>query len=205
MTKIESFDKRRAENRDKALAQKRAYKIEHKAELALRRKIKRTIDPEGVTAKDREYYALHADRMRLARREGHSKNKDVENTISREYYLKNSLKVRAQVKQSRLDRGEEFQVENKARRRKALLKTYGLSMDEYESMNRTQRGVCAICGGINKSIRRLHVDHDHATKKVRGLLCSKCNVALGLLKDDAGLVMKAYQYLCKNRVLEFNI
>ena len=47
-----------------------------------------------------------------------------------------------------------------------------------------QGGGCAACGGVNLSGRRLAVDHDHATGRVRALLCDSCNVALGLLAED---------------------
>lgn len=61
----------------------------------------------------------------------------------------------------------------KPTRRKAL----GLSLDDYEALLKAQGGGCAICGAAPKT-RRLHVDHDHKTGKVRGLLCFKCNRAL---------------------------
>jgi len=50
----------------------------------------------------------------------------------------------------------------------------GLTLDDYERLLATQGGVCAICERPPKK-RRLHVDHDHATGKVRGLLCFTCN------------------------------
>lgn len=46
-------------------------------------------------------------------------------------------------------------------------------------------------------MRIVHVDHNHTTKKFRGLLCFACNVALGNLKDDPQRVLKLYQYLTK--------
>lgn len=54
---------------------------------------------------------------------------------------------------------------------------YGLSRDQYDAMI---AGGCSVCG----SHERLHVDHNHATGAVRGILCSPCNVALGYLRDD---------------------
>ena len=55
-----------------------------------------------------------------------------------------------------------------------------------------QANGCAICGNSDK---RLHVDHDHATGKVRGLLCMECNVSLGKFKDSPELLRKAIVYL----------
>ena len=62
---------------------------------------------------------------------------------------------------------------------KAHLKyKYNITVDEYDSMFEEQNGVCKVCG-LPEINRRLAVDHDHKTNKVRGLLCSSCNVQLG--------------------------
>jgi hypothetical protein len=54
-----------------------------------------------------------------------------------------------------------------------------------------QDGVCAIC----REAPAEHVDHDHATNRVRGLLCFNCNGALGQFRDRADLMLKAATYL----------
>jgi hypothetical protein len=59
----------------------------------------------------------------------------------------------------------------------ALKRKYGLSMDEYDRMLAAQDGHCALCPNTPKT-RRLHVDHDHRTGKVRALLCMRCNRSL---------------------------
>jgi hypothetical protein len=75
-----------------------------------------------------------------------------------------------------------------------LMRHYGLSSDDYDALFSSQQGKCAICNGDNGG-RRLHTDHDHETGKVRGLLCSNCNTAIGLLGDDIELLNKAVLYL----------
>lgn len=69
---------------------------------------------------------------------------------------------------------------------------YGLSIQEYEQMVADQDGRCLIC---RSQPDRLVVDHDHQTGRVRGLLCSPCNLALGCLRDNADAARAAAQYL----------
>lgn len=87
---------------------------------------------------------------------------------------------------------------------KHLQKKFGLSLDTYKSMVAMQGGCCAICLEPpthtefgNKKKTRLHVDHNHDTGVIRGLLCHGCNIALGMLKDDPIRVLKAYEYLTR--------
>lgn len=65
-----------------------------------------------------------------------------------------------------------------------LLREYGLTPEDYEAMLAAQNGGCAICGGPNTRrqrgvVDRMHIDHDHSTGRVRGLLCNNCNLVLG--------------------------
>lgn len=85
------------------------------------------------------------------------------------------------------------------------LKQYNLTLEEYDSMFKSQQGLCAICQNaetqLNPSgeIKRLCVDHCHTTGQVRELLCTKCNKALGGFRDDPSLLLKAMEYLQKKR------
>ena len=80
--------------------------------------------------------------------------------------------------------------------RSDLKKRYNLSLEKYRSILARQGGVCAICGEQERAgWRRLSVDHDHETMKVRGLLCRRCNSSIGLLKDNPELLKRAIQYL----------
>lgn len=80
-----------------------------------------------------------------------------------------------------------------------MKKTYGLGFDEYNATLEAQGGVCAICNAAppNHRKKRLSIDHCHTTGRVRGLLCDPCNRALGLLKDNPDLMLKAISYLAR--------
>lgn len=73
---------------------------------------------------------------------------------------------------------------------------YNLSPADYEALQVTQAGLCAICGGKNRD-RALCVDHDHTTGKIRGLLCTNCNQGLGRFKDSYEILIVATAYLKK--------
>jgi hypothetical protein len=86
--------------------------------------------------------------------------------------------------------------ERKASERNAyLLRKYGLSLDDYECMLEAQGGVCAICGEARPEERTLHVDHDHVTGAIRGLLCIRCNNAIGNFREEYELFLRAAEYL----------
>jgi len=78
------------------------------------------------------------------------------------------------------------------RRDRYYRSTYGISLDDVESMKADQGGACAIC---RKAPRRWVVDHCHETGKVRGLLCDTCNRTLGLLDDNHETLIAAAMYL----------
>jgi hypothetical protein len=84
---------------------------------------------------------------------------------------------------------------SEAKRHTAWLKRYGLSKEEYEIMFKKQNGLCLICKKQCSSGQNLSVDHCHRTGKVRGLLCKKCNTALGMLEDNIQYFETAILYL----------
>ncbi len=70
---------------------------------------------------------------------------------------------------------------------------YGIGADDYDALLAAQGGKCAICGERDKG--RLCVDHHHGSGRVRGLLCTPCNQAIGHLRDDAERARKLVAYL----------
>ena len=83
-----------------------------------------------------------------------------------------------------------------------LMRTYGLTIEDYNNLSDTQLGVCGICGNTQNEgskKKNLCVDHCHTTGQIRGLLCDSCNRAIGLLKDDIELLKNAISYLEKHK------
>lgn len=81
-----------------------------------------------------------------------------------------------------------------AKRDSHLRKQYGLSLAALADLIAGQGGVCAICGD-DLTDRTPHVDHDHATGLVRGVLCPPCNMGLGSFRDDPDRMLAALFYL----------
>ena len=77
------------------------------------------------------------------------------------------------------------------------LQQLGITEDEYLGLLEIQGGQCAICKADQPWSRSTtwHVDHDHITGEVRGLLCSRCNRGLGYFRDDPALLNRAIDYL----------
>lgn len=85
-------------------------------------------------------------------------------------------------------------------RNSQLKANYGITLETYKIMERTQGGVCAICGKLNSNGRALSVDHDHSTGDVRQLLCNPCNVALGNIRDNPIIARKMAEYLERHTI-----
>lgn len=100
----------------------------------------------------------------------------------------------------RKDPRPDAQVRERAR----TLRLYGLTQDDWDALVRKQRNRCAICktdkpGGRGE---RWHVDHDHLTGQVRGLLCHRCNMGIGFFLDDPEVIKAAASYVTKHRQME---
>ncbi len=78
-----------------------------------------------------------------------------------------------------------------------LKRKYGITLTEFNKMLDEQDRCCAICGATEPGgkWKNFHVDHDHETRKVRGLLCNSCNVTLGAVKEDIHTLKSMIQYL----------
>jgi hypothetical protein len=113
---------------------------------------------------------------------------------SSEYRKKNPEKVKAITRSWYENNKEKSRTKNWKNR---LSSDYGLSVEDYEGILEAQDYACLLCGKVNRNGARLSVDHDHKTGDIRGLLCTRCNSALGQLYDDYLLVQRAAEYLIR--------
>lgn len=132
--------------------------------------------------------------MRAWRARNKEKNAEYQKEYNKEYRKKNVEKLNANNKKWREENKEQDAlVMLKAR----LKRKYNLSIDEYKTLIESQNNSCKVCGAHAKNNLKgkLYIDHCHTTGKVRGLLCMKCNSALGLLNDDKELIQNLLDYL----------
>lgn len=131
-------------------------------------------------------------------REYHAKNKAKKNAYAREYYAKNPEKMKEQrrnyhlnnqdsIKAYRENNKDSTRVRDKARWRKLQIEKYGLNPAEFPDIL-----ACEVCA---ETEGRIAFDHNHETGIYRGLLCTRCNVALGMSKDNPELLEKMAKYL----------
>ena len=80
---------------------------------------------------------------------------------------------------------------------------FGITPEDYDRLHESQNGLCAVChrpesAVLHGKVKRLAIDHDHETGAIRGLLCTRCNTALGLLQDDLDNIAALWAYLAKS-------
>lgn len=156
-------------------------------------------NPEKMKAQRERYRDRHTDRIKEARdaRIGVATCKCGRGPVhSRAGYCKDCQRERNATPNA------------KAARRRLMLGRYGVTPEDYDAMLAAQGGACAIClkpedrrGWRSGEIMSMPVDHDHATGAVRGLLCSKCNKAVGLFGDDPVRMRAAADYVSALRVV----
>ena len=132
------------------------------------------------------------------------KMKQKRREYSKKYYEKNKevckerTKNHASCKTAREKYRNKPEIKEKTRNNR-LTQNYGMTNQDYEQMLELQNFCCAGCSTHqNELTKKLHVDHDHKTGIVRGLLCGNCNRALGLIKDKLETLTKLHQYLEKS-------
>lgn len=131
--------------------------------------------PERVKARWHKWYAVNKDKRNATRRAGLERTPRQPKTLS-------------EKRQIAID--------------KSRLAKYGVSPELYKALHGHQHGLCAVCqkpevakSAFGPETRELCVDHNHTTQQVRALLCSKCNMAIGLIGEDILILRAMIQYL----------
>lgn len=94
------------------------------------------------------------------------------------------------------DRNHNSPVWNSKQRDYKYKSNYGITIDDYNAMFEEQQGCCAICQKHQSEFKKsLHVDHNHKTGQIRGLLCHNCNLAIGRLQDNPVIISRALEYV----------
>lgn len=133
----------------------------------------------------------YKDKILKINRNYHDLNKDRRNKEKNEKYHKDGEHVREKSRKWREDHPIEMVNQQ-------LLIKYGIDINKYNEILAIQEGACAICqNSENGRYKRLSVDHDHKTMRIRGLLCHKCNRGIGLFMDSVLIINAAIGYLNK--------
>lgn len=128
-----------------------------------------------------------------------SKTKEQNKATVAAWRARNPEKAKEQTQSSYWNtRDVRLPGKRKSNRKSHLKKVYGLTPEAYDKMLASQNGRCAICKDLPGK-KALAVDHDHASGKIRALLCTRCNTGLGGFKDDIYLLRQAMIYVSKHR------
>lgn len=157
----------------------------------------------------REYHrawrAANRDKQKEYKRRWEAKNPEMVKAAQRRKYERNAEKYAA-LRIAKRD-PEKFRAERRAYYAKNKsswldrfrIAKYGVTPELYAEMLAEQQGKCPICGlQFDGSPRQEHVDHDHVTGKVRGVLCRDCNLGLGRFKDNPDALASAIRYLASH-------
>ena len=125
--------------------------------------------------------AYWKDNGRRVKKSNQAKNKRI-NDVE---WAKNEREKRREWYRRNPDKGKEGNL-------KAV---WGISLDQFNELKNNQGGKCAICMEIPKSDKHFHVDHNHITGEIRGLLCSNCNVGFGNFKENEQILRNAINYI----------
>src|SRR5271167_40528 len=133
-------------------------------------------------ARDNErYYKKHKEVLLKRALEYQKLHKEEVNERHRKWYKKNAKKLGEQKKAWRAKNPKKV-IGIKLKNR------YGITIEQFEEMLIKQNGLCAICNNLPEEGKRLNVDHDHKTNKVRALLCRNCNLLIGHANDQINLL-----------------
>jgi hypothetical protein len=166
-------------------------------ERRLKRNAKKRISSKAWRV--RNYECFNAYRRGVWRAMS-SKDKAARRDALRAWKKANPEKVKASAAKYRLKhkdsisaRGKKYRSPEKDQARR--LSTYGITQEEYDFIWARQNESCGVCGALKPGSKGWAIDHDHNDNHVRGILCSRCNLAIGALGDSLEGLFRAVKYL----------
>ena len=174
---------------EQKLAYAKAYYEAHKEEILAKDKVYREAHKEKISAQNLAYREANKDKIRDQRKVYREANKEEILARNRAYHKSNRESLLVKQRTYRKDNLDKIKAQYRKRK-------YGLADEQYQALLLSQNGFCAICRKLSK--RSLHVDHNHETKSIRGILCNGCNTALGLFDDNLDALRRAIAYLEAN-------
>jgi hypothetical protein len=127
-----------------------------------------------------------------------SRNREKRLAYARSWVKNNQDKIKAYPKKPYREMSDEYKAKKAAYSKKRHLeRKYGMTQADWDAMYASQGGVCAICkvpGRVGKH-GKLAVDHCHSTGRVRGLLCTPCNISIGILGETPEQWEVVWKYL----------
>jgi len=150
---------------------------EHRKEYNKEYSIKyRQEHKERIAAQHKLYYEKNKEQILASEKKSRQKNIEHYREFRRQYHQKNKARRNLNIKKCNLKR------------------KYNLTPEEVDAMLSGQSFSCLICHGDLRILKR-HIDHNHKTGKVRGILCSNCNKGIGMLGENTETLSRAISYL----------
>jgi len=206
LSKLQKDKKReyRIKHRDKILAKQREWYAANKEEqrkkhkewyeknrdkVCEKQKEDRLKNPEKYKERSKKLYRKHREKRLEYHKKYNAKNKDKIAKRRKEYYYKNKSKYN--------ERSSTYRKNNPDKVWKTYLQwTYNMTTKDYKILILSQRSKC-VCGQSFTELprKKIHIDHDHATGKVRGILCDSCNHTIGMAKENPKRLRRLADYL----------
>ena len=141
----------------------------------------------------KEYQKKYREKNPEKKKQEYQRNKHKYLVRAKKYQEKNKIEIKQKMKERYKKKPEHY-------KELRIIYKYGMTYEDKEEMYKNQFNKCLTCQK-DFSITNLHIDHDHETGKVRGLLCPQCNTALGLVKEDVITLKHMIEYLNDPRFL----
>jgi len=164
-------------NKEAIAAYKKAYNEKNKEAIAAYEKAYREENKESIAAYKKAYYQKNKEYLNKRRRMYNKANKEYVASLRRE------------VNKKHYEANRDYYAELN------LIRKYGITLEDKERMLNDQGNNCKICCQDFSADVNPVVDHCHASGVVRGLLCNRCNVGLGMFQDNPLELVKAIEYL----------